>query len=35
MISNVNIVEIPDNIKYTIRDYDGKEIIEEEHESWC
>ena len=32
--AELKIVEIPDNINWTIRDYDGMETIEEEHRSW-
>jgi len=34
LYANIKIIEIPDNIKYYIYDYDGKETIHEEHRSW-
>ena len=30
----VEIVEIPDDVKWVIRDYDGMETVEEAHRSW-
>lgn len=32
--SKIKIVEIPDDVKYEITDYDGKETIEEVHSVW-
>lgn len=32
--SELKIVEIPDDIKFTIEDYDGKEHIAEVHRTW-
>ncbi len=32
--ANLRIVEIPDNINWTITDYDGFESVEEAHRSW-
>jgi len=32
--SDLTIVEIPDDVKWTIDDYDGLESVEEEHRSW-
>ena len=32
--ANLEIVEIPDDVKWVIREYDGWEKIEEEHRSW-
>jgi hypothetical protein len=31
---NVQIVDIPDDIEWTISDYDGLETVEEVHRSW-
>lgn len=33
-LSNLHIVEIPDNTNYEIDDYDGQESIHEKHQSW-
>ena len=33
-ISNIEVVEIPDYIDWTIGDYDGYETVEEVHRSW-
>jgi hypothetical protein len=33
-VSKIEIVEIPDDVKYTIEDYDGVESIHEVHRSW-
>lgn len=33
-VSDIQIVEIPDGIKWKIDDYDGIETIHEEHRSW-
>lgn len=33
--SKLKIVEIPDDVEYEIRDYDGWESIHEVHRSWC
>ena len=32
--SELKIVEIPDDIKWTIEEYDGKEWIAEDHHTW-
>lgn len=32
--SNLKIIEIPDDIKYTLEDYDGMEHIAEKHRTW-
>lgn len=32
--SDLKIVEIPDDIKYTIEEYDGVEWVAEEHRTW-
>jgi len=32
--SSLKVVEIPDDIKYTIEDYDGREHIAEAHRTW-
>ena len=33
--SKLKIIEIPEDIEYTIEEYDGLESIEERHRSWC
>jgi hypothetical protein len=33
--ANLKIVEIPDDVKYKIDNYDGLETIHELHRSWC
>ena len=33
-MAKLKIVEIPDNIKYIIEEYDGTEWIAEEHKTW-
>jgi len=33
--SELAIVDIPDDVEYTIDDYDGIEVIHEKHRSWC
>ena len=33
-LSELQIVEIPDDIEYEINDYDGVETIHEKHQSW-
>lgn len=33
-LASLKIVEIPDDVKWEIRDYDGIETIEEVHRSW-
>lgn len=35
LYSKLKIVEIPDDVKYEISDYDGMETIEEVHRTWC
>lgn len=32
--ADIKIVEIPDNVKYYIEDYDGIDIIHENHRTW-
>lgn len=32
--AKLDIVEIPDDVKWVIREYDGWETVEEEHRSW-
>lgn len=32
--ASLKIIEIPDNIKWYINEYDGNETVEEEHRSW-
>ena len=32
--SDLRIIEIPDDVKWVIDEYDGMESIEEEHKSW-
>ena len=32
--SDLQIIDIPDNVKYFIDDYDGRETVREEHRSW-
>lgn len=32
--ARLRIVDIPDDIKYTIHDYDGQESVHEAHRSW-
>lgn len=32
--SELKVVEIPDDVKYIICDYDGKEHIAEQHRTW-
>ena len=32
--SKLKIVEIPDDVNWTIKDYDGKERVEEVHRIW-
>lgn len=33
--AKLKVVEIPDDVEYTIHDYDGMETIHEKHRSWC
>ena len=33
--SKLEIVEIPDDVKYEISEYDGMETVEEIHRTWC
>ncbi len=33
--AKLKVVEIPDDVKWEIHDYDGIETIEEVHQSWC
>ena len=33
--SELKIVEIPDDIDWEVSEYDGMEIINEKHRSWC
>jgi len=32
--SRLKIVKIPENVKWTIKDYDGLEHVAEQHETW-
>jgi len=32
--ADLNIIEIPDNVKYVIEEYDGAEWIAEKHKTW-
>jgi hypothetical protein len=32
--ASLRVVEIPDNVKYTIEEYDGAEHVAEEHRTW-
>lgn len=32
--ASLKVVEIPDGVEWTIDEYDGKESIEEKHQSW-
>ena len=32
--SSLTIIEIPDDIQYTIDEYDGMESVHEDHRSW-
>ena len=32
--SKLNVVEVPDDVKWYIHDYDGMEDVQEEHRSW-
>lgn len=32
--ANIEIREIPDDVKWVIADYNGMEIVEEVHRSW-
>jgi len=34
-VAKLKVVEIPDNIKWFITEYDGIEQIEEKHRTWC
>jgi len=34
LYANIKIIEIPDNIKYYIDNYDGKETIRKEYDTW-
>ncbi|KKN91248.1 hypothetical protein LCGC14_0221160 [marine sediment metagenome] len=34
IFASLKVVEIPNDIKYTIEDYDGIEHIVEEHQTW-
>ena len=33
--AELKIVDIPDNVKFTIEEYDGSEHIAEVHRTWC
>lgn len=33
-VSDLRIVEIPDDVKWGIHDYDGNEHVEEQHRTW-
>ena len=33
-LAELAIVEIPDDVQYTIEDYDGRESVHEKHRSW-
>ena len=34
-LSDLKVVEIPDDIEWEIDEYDGLEIIREKHRTWC
>lgn len=34
-LSDLKIVEIPDDVEWQIEDYDGREWIAEKHRTWC
>lgn len=34
-LSELHVVEIPDDVDWEIRDYDGMETVEEVHRVWC
>ena len=34
-VSNLQIVEIPNDVEWEISKYDGVESVEEKHRSWC
>lgn len=33
--SNLGVIDIPDDVRFTIEEYDGMETIEEVHRSWA
>ena len=34
VLAELQIVEIPDNVEWEIKDYDGKEWVAEQHRTW-
>lgn len=34
LFSNLKVVEIPDDVKWQIQEYDGNEWVAEEHRTW-
>lgn len=35
LYSKLEIIEIPNDVKYEISEYDGMETVEEVHRTWC
>lgn len=33
--ASLKVVEVPDGIEWEIDEYDGMEVVEEKHRSWC
>jgi MoaA/NifB/PqqE/SkfB family radical SAM enzyme len=34
LVTNITIVEIPDDVEYVIESYDGREWVAEKHRTW-
>ena len=34
-VSELHVVEIPDDVEWQIEEYDGKEWVAEKHRTWC